>query len=96
MTAIQLRAELSHEMDLCGDDETILAQILDFVKSLTHRKSVQTQNVASLQTSEMTKDDFFAKLDHSRQQAQRGEVYSKRNDETFDQFFTRMQNELQS
>ena len=85
MTAIQLRAELSREMDLCGDDENILAQILDFVKSLTKKKSDPTA---------MSKDEFLAKLEHSRQQAQRGEVYSKRENETFDQFFTRMQNEL--
>jgi len=86
-TAIQLRAELTHEMELCGDDTNILAQILDFVRSLTHRTPDQTA---------MTKDEFLAKLDHSRQQAQRGEVYSKRDNETFDQFFTRMQNELHS
>lgn len=74
-------------MDRYSDDETILAQILDFVRSITHRDPDPT---------EMTKDEFFAKLDHSRQQAQRGEVYAKRDDETFDQLFTRLQNEVQS
>ena len=44
---------------------------------------------------EIFKEQFFAKLDHSRQQAKRGEVFSKRDGETFDQFFTRLENEVQ-
>ena len=87
MTAIQLRAELTREVDQFADDENILAQILEFVKSLTTKKPDPTA---------LTKEQFFAKLDHSRRQAQRGEVYTKREDETFDQFFTRLQNEVQS
>ena len=85
MTAIQLRAELTREVDQFADDENILAQILEFVKSLTTKKPDPTA---------MTKEQFFAKLDHSRRQAQCGEVYSKREDETFDQFFTRLENEV--
>lgn len=94
MTAIQIRAELAREMDKYADDENILAQVLDFFKSLTQRNNVQTQNFASQQSTEMTKDEFFAKLEHSRQQAQRGETYAKRENETFDQLFTRLQNEV--
>ena len=86
MTAIQLRAEITREIDQYADDDNILAQILDFVKKLTTKKPDPTA---------LTKEQFFAKLDHSRRQAQRGEVYSKRDDETFDQFFTRLENEVQ-
>ena len=85
MTAIQLRAEITREIDQYADDDNILAQILDFVKKITTKKPDQTA---------LTKEQFFAKLDHSRRQAQRGEVYSKREDETFDQFFTRLENEV--
>lgn len=85
MTAIQLRAEITREIDQYADDDNILAQILDFVKKITTKKPDPTA---------LTKEQFFAKLDHSRRQAQRGEVYSKREDETFDQFFTRLENEV--
>ena len=85
MTAIQLRAEITREIDQYADDDNSLAQILDFVKKITTKKPDPTA---------LTKEQFFAKLDHSRRQAQRGEVYSKREDETFDQFFTRLENEV--
>ena len=85
MTAIQLRAEITREIDQYADDDNILAQILDFVNKITTKKPDPTA---------LTKEQFFAKLDHSRRQAQRGEVYSKREDETFDQFFTRLENEV--
>ena len=85
MTAIQ--AQLNREIAAYADDENILAQILDFVRTITRKKPDPT---------EMSKDEFLAKLEHSRQQAQRGEVYSKRPDETFDQLFTRLENEIQS
>jgi len=83
MTAMQLRAELTHEIDQYADNEEILQQVLDFIRSITSKKTDPT---------EMTKAEFFAKLERSRQQAERGEVYSPRPDETFDQFFKRMRN----
>ena len=83
MTAIQLRAELTREMDLYADNEEILQQVLDFIRSITSKKHAPT---------EMTEAEFFAKIDRSLQQAERGEVYSPRPDETFDQFFKRMRN----
>ena len=83
MTAIQLRAELMREIDKYADNEEILQQVLDFIRSITSKKTDPT---------EMTKAEFFAKLERSRQQAERGEVYSPRPDETFDQFFKRMRN----
>ncbi len=85
MTAIQ--AQLNREIAAYTGDEDILQKVLDYFRALTRKKPDPT---------EMTKDDFLAKLEHSRQQAQRGEVYSKRENETFDQLFTRLQNELQS
>jgi len=40
----------------------------------------------------MTKEEFFKMLDESSQQAREGKVHSKREDETFDDFFKRMAN----
>ena len=85
MTAIQ--AQLNREIAAYTGDEDILQKVLDYFRALTRKKPDPT---------EMTEADFLAKLEHSRQPAQRGEVYSKRENETFDQLFTRLQNELQS
>lgn len=85
MTAIQLKAEIAREMDIYADNEDILQKVLDYFRALTRKKPDPT---------EMTEAEFFAKIDRSLQQAERGEVYSPRPDETFDQFFTRLHNEL--
>lgn len=84
MTAIQLRANLFEEIVRNAENEDILQKVLDFFRSLTQKKSDPT---------EMTKEEFFAKLEKSREQAARGEVYSKRDDESFDDFFKRMSKE---
>ena len=84
MTAIQLRANLFEEIVRNAENEEILQKVLDFFRSLTQKKTDPT---------EMTKEEFFAKLEKSREQAARGEVYSKRDDESFDDFFKRMSKE---
>ena len=70
MTAKQLRAELMREIDKYADNEEILQQVLDFTRSITRKKTDPT---------EMTKDDFFKKLEESRQQAREGKVQSFSN-----------------
>jgi lipoate-protein ligase A len=84
MTALQLRANLFEEIIRNAENEEILQKVLDFFRSLTQKKTDPT---------EMTKEEFFAKLEKSREQAARGEVYSKRDDESFDDFFKRMSKE---
>ena len=70
MTAIQLRAELMREIDKYADNEDILQQVLDFFRSLTRKKPAPTL---------MSKEDFFKKLEESRQQAREGKVKSFSN-----------------
>ena len=70
MTSKQLRAELMREIDKYADNEEILQQVLDFIRSITRKKTNPT---------EMTKDDFFKKLEESRQQAREGKVQSFSN-----------------
>ena len=52
--------------------------VVKFFRSLTKKKKDKTL---------MTEEDFFNKLEKSRAEAARGEVYSKRERETFDEFF---------
>ena len=84
MTALELRADLLQEIIKNADNTDILQKVLEFFRSLTQKKTDPT---------EMTKEEFFAKLEKSREQAARGEVYSKRDDESFDDFFKRMSKE---
>ena len=58
------------EIDKYADNEEILQQVLDFTRSITRKKTDPT---------EMTKDDFFKKLEESRQQAREGKVQSFSN-----------------
>ncbi|MBR3502109.1 MAG: hypothetical protein IKO06_04305 [Alphaproteobacteria bacterium] len=83
MDAVQLRAEIFREIDLYADKPDFLQQVLNFCKTLTRPKTDE---------SLMSKEDFFKKLDESKRQAEEGKVYSKRDNESFDQFFKRMAN----
>ncbi|MBR4272934.1 MAG: hypothetical protein IKQ30_08860 [Bacteroidales bacterium] len=61
---------MMREIDKYADNEEILQQVLDFTRSITRKKTDPT---------EMTKDDFFKKLEESRQQAREGKVQSFSN-----------------
>ena len=64
MTAIQLNAELYRAMGVIADDETLMAKVLKYVKRLAAKKEDPTL---------MTKEEFFAKVDKSKAQYERGE-----------------------
>ena len=59
MTAMQLNAELAHELSLIANDETLLAKVLKYVKKITAKKEDDTL---------MTKEEFFAKIERAEQQ----------------------------
>ncbi|MBR5053827.1 MAG: hypothetical protein IKW91_11460 [Bacteroidaceae bacterium] len=64
MTALQLNAELYRAMGVIADDETLMAKVLKYVKRLAAKKEDPTL---------MTKEEFFAKVDKSKAQYERGE-----------------------
>ena len=64
MTALQLNAELYRAMGVIADDETLMTKVLKYVKRLAAKKEDPTL---------MTKEEFFAKVDKSRAQYERGE-----------------------
>jgi uncharacterized short protein YbdD (DUF466 family) len=64
MTTLQLNAELYRAMGEIADDETLMAKVLKYVKRLAAKKEDPTL---------MTKEEFFAKVDKSRAQYERGE-----------------------
>ncbi len=64
MTALQLNAELYRAMGEIADDEAMMKKVLDYVKKLAADKADHTQ---------MSKEEFLAKLDRAEQQIARGE-----------------------
>ncbi|MBQ9170987.1 MAG: hypothetical protein IJ148_09285 [Bacteroidaceae bacterium] len=64
MTALQLNAELFRAMGKIADDETLMTKVLKYVKRLAAKKEDPTL---------MTKEEFFARVDKSKAQYERGE-----------------------
>ena len=64
MTALQLNAELFRAMGKIADDETQMTKVLKYVKRLAAKKEDPTL---------MTKEEFFARVDKSKAQYERGE-----------------------
>ena len=65
MTALQMNAELYRAMGVIADDETLMAKVLKYVKRLTAKKEEDS--------TLMTKEEFFARVDKSKAQYERGE-----------------------
>ncbi len=81
MTAVQLRAELFREMNPLLDSEAALEKLIKYVKKLTAKKEDPTL---------MTKEEFFAKIDKSLEQARQGQVHRMLPDESLDDFLRRV------
>ncbi|MBP5393990.1 MAG: hypothetical protein J6Y59_09265 [Bacteroidaceae bacterium] len=65
MTALQMNAELYRAMGVIADDETLMAKVLKYVKRLAAKKEEDS--------TLMTKEEFFARVDKSKAQYERGE-----------------------
>ena len=83
MTAVQLNLDIQNKLGLFADNVSVLEKISSFLDSLISKNDDETL---------MTKEDFVKMLDESSQQAREGKVHSKRKDESFDDFFKRMEN----
>ncbi len=81
MTAIQLNAELAHELSLIANDETLLAKVLKYVKKITAKKEDDTL---------MTKEEFLAKIKQAEEEYQKGETYAMLPGESFHDFRKRI------
>ncbi len=60
-----------------ADDETMMAKVLKYVKKLAAKKADPTL---------MTKEEFFAKVDKSLEQARQGRVHRIESKEELGQF----------
>ncbi len=81
MTALQLNAELYRAMGEIADDETLMAQVLKYVKRLVSKKNSDP--------TLMTKEEFFARVD----EAKKGATYRMQPNENLTTFLRRIGND---
>ena len=65
MTAIQMNAELLRNMSIIADDENLLKRAAKYLRKLVTEKQADP--------TLMTKEEFFARVDESKEQFLRGE-----------------------
>ncbi len=81
MTAIQMNAELFRQLSIIAEDASLSAKLMKYIKKLTAQKQDQTL---------MTKEEFFAKVDKSLEQARQGRVHRMQQGESLDDFLRRV------
>lgn len=81
MTATQVNAELLRNLALIAEDEELMERALKAIKRLVKRK----QEDEAL----MSKEEYFARLDKSLEQARQGKVTRKRPGETLTEMLQR-------
>jgi uncharacterized short protein YbdD (DUF466 family) len=77
MTAIELNAQIWRDMAEIADSEPLMKQLAKYLKKLVAKKTDQTL---------MTKEEFFAKVDKSLEQARQGRVHRIESKEELGQF----------
>ena len=67
MTASQVNAELLRNLAIIAEDEDLMARALKAIKRLVKRKEESDETL-------MTKEEYFARIDRSLEQAKQGKV----------------------
>ena len=81
MTTMQLNAEIYRSLGVIAEDESLMKRAARYLKKLAAQKEDDTL---------MAKEEFFAKIDRSLQQAREGKVHEMLPGETLDQFLERI------
>ena len=66
MTAMQINAELFQSLSVIAEDEGFMKRATKYITKLAEQTRREDETL-------MTKDEFFARVDESLQQAKRGE-----------------------
>ena len=67
MTALQLNADIYRSLGVIAEDESALAKVSKYLRRVA--KSITDD------PTEMTKEEYLAKIERSREQAKNGQVY---------------------
>ena len=85
MTALELNAEFFRTMSLIADDESMMTKALNYIKKLASSKN-KTQD-----TTLMTKEEFFAKLEKGEEEYRQGKTFAMLPGESYAEFRKRIQ-----
>lgn len=83
MTTLELNAEFFRQMGIIADDENYMKRALKYIKKLAVQKQEEDDSL-------MTKEEYFAKIDRSLQQAKEGKVMRMLPNESLDDFLKRV------
>ena len=67
MTALEMNAELLRNMSIIAEDEDLLKRATRYIRKLVAEKQADD--------AELSKDEFFARVDESREEARQGKVH---------------------
>ncbi len=81
MTTMQLNAEIYRSLSIIAENESLMKRAAKYLKKLAAQEEDDTL---------MTKEEFFAKIDESIQQAREGKVHEMLPGETLDEFLERV------
>ncbi|PNE27221.1 hypothetical protein BHU11_02855 [Tannerella sp. oral taxon 808] len=82
MNALEINAELQHELSVIADDEGYLKRALKSIRRLADQKRKEDETY-------MTDEEFQAKINRSLEQARRGEVIELLPGESLDDMLRR-------
>lgn len=82
MTAIQLNAEILRNLGTLAEDESMLKRVAKYLRKLVSEKKVDS--------TLLTKEDLFARIDEAREQIKRGEGIEMLPGESLDEFLDRV------
>ena len=80
MTALQLNAQIWRDMSILADSEPMMKRVAKYLHNLVAEKEDSTL---------MTKEEFFAKIERAEQQIARGEGMEMHPDEDLTMFLKR-------
>lgn len=77
MTAVELNAQIWRDMGILADSESMMKRVAKYLRKLVAEKEDPT---------EMTKEEFFAKIDRAEKQIKEGEYVSFDTVEELDRY----------
>lgn len=78
MTTMQLNAEMLRNMSIIAEDENLLARVARYLRKVVAEKAADP--------TKMTREEFFARVDKSLEQARQGRVHRIESKEELSQF----------
>lgn len=82
MTAMEVNTQIWRDIAEIADNESLMKQLAKYLKKLTAKKKSDP--------TLMTKEEFFAKIDRSIEQARQGRVHRMQSGESLDDFLKRI------